>query len=128
MKNTKCEQLLEFYYGVVDENSRLTLEQKMLTDQEWVLDFLDLKRELEASTVFPNDPPIELWQRLSHRMSAPRRHWLKLSIGGAIAASILVAILMVSKQTPPINAVSTISNKSIVLDLSSRTYGNLNVF
>lgn len=128
MKTTKCKQLLEFYYGVVDEKLRLELEQKMLTDQEWVLDFLDLKRELEAATVFPNDPPTELWQRLFQRLSAPRRHWLGLSIGGAAAASIVVALLIVSKQAPPTNAVSVISNKSAVLDLSSHTYGNLNVF
>jgi hypothetical protein len=93
------KNLLPFYFGSLDGQLRLDVEQKLLTDPEFLLDYLDLKRNLEAAETVPQAPSLQLWQRLSTRIPK-RKYSYSLAFGLAIAAS-LVAIVFFFGQSRP---------------------------
>ncbi len=96
-------QLLPFLLGAVEEGERLEIERRLLTDEETLVDYLDLKRKMEAAREFPRTPSKQLWQKLSAPLATPAKRRLTFSIGGALAASLLAFWLVSTKpkaQTP----------------------------
>ena len=82
------ESLLPFYFGTLHEAERLELERDMLIDPALLLDFLDLKRELEGAPEVPSAPSPQVWHRLSARLPKSRPARLAWAAGlTALAAA-----------------------------------------
>ncbi len=79
--------LLEFHFGLLDENQRLQLEKEMITDPEMLINYLDLKREVEGNALIPQQPSPFLWQRLQ-RVSVKKKSWFIAFAVGAVAATL----------------------------------------
>jgi hypothetical protein len=86
MKNQTKNLLFSFYFGSLDEKDRLTIERELLTNEEFLVDYLDLKRMLEDSALLSSSPSPGLWQKIKPQKS--KGLWLSMSVG-AIAASVL---------------------------------------
>jgi hypothetical protein len=101
---TNPERLLQFHFGSIDDHSRLALERELLSDTETLLDYLDLKRSLEAAVPIPQHPPERLWRRLSARLEG-RSKVLTLSFGLALAASLLLCLFLFNRprSAPPLS-------------------------
>jgi hypothetical protein len=96
--NHEIQPLLKlFYFGSIEENERLKVERELLTDPEALLDYLDLKRKLEAALEVPQFPSQRLWLRLKEKIEPRKRMIFSLSIGAAIAASLLIFSILTSK-------------------------------
>jgi hypothetical protein len=85
--------LLPFYFGSVTDEERLLVEREMLTDTEVLVDYLDLKRSLEAAPLSALQPSALLWQRIKPKNPAQKKVWISFSIGAALAAGIALALL-----------------------------------
>ena len=97
--NAKMQKLLlPFYFGSVSEDDRLTVERELLTDSEVLTDYLDLKRELEASSLPALEPSSSLWYRLKPKTEKQKKIFFSFSVGAAIAAGLAVFFLF---QTQP---------------------------
>jgi hypothetical protein len=93
MKLESAEALLPFYFGTVDETERLRVERTLLEDPEALIDYLDLKRKLEAAMEVPVAPSAALWAGLSERLRrTPRSTWIVWGAGLAAAACLAVAL------------------------------------
>jgi len=92
-------ELLSFYLGSVDDNRRLYVEQELLTDPAVLLDYLDLKRELEGATPVPSTPSPAVWQKLKSQIPSSRRTQLSLLWGVSVAAAAAVLFLVFSNIT-----------------------------
>lgn len=87
MKST----LTAFYFGSLPEIDRLAIEKQMLCDPEVLLDYLDLKREMEAAELIPSVPSNNLRSRLLSRLAVSKRVRYTLVLGLALAA---IAVLI----------------------------------
>jgi hypothetical protein len=76
--------------GAIQENERLQVERELLTDTEVLVDFLDLKRKMESALEVPQQPSTKLWMRLNEKIGPRKKMIFSLSIGAAIAASVLI--------------------------------------
>lgn len=97
--NTK-KLLLPFHFGSLSEEERLHVEQELLTDSEVLTDYLDLKRDLEASSLFMTAPSYSLWERLKPKTQKQKRFYLSLSIGAAVAAGLAIIVAIQSDPKP----------------------------
>lgn len=88
MKSENRSILVPFYFGAIEDSARLTVERELLTDSELLVDYLDLKRELEAAFAVPEGPSAALWERLRPRTRAARRRLAVAAIGVALAAGV----------------------------------------
>ena len=88
--------LVSFFQGSIGEHERLQVERALLTDPETLLDYLDLKRKLESAVEFPQQPSHSLWLRL--QLNTPRRRFVSLALGGALAAGLLLSLLLVGRK------------------------------
>lgn len=97
-RNTEKNQnlLRSFYFGSLSEPERLQVERELLCDNEVLVEYLDLKRQLEAAEILPQTPSPQLWQRLSIQWDK-KKVWV-FSLGLALAASL--ALLFVFKFQP----------------------------
>jgi len=93
LNNIDKNSLVEFYFGSLPEEKRLHIEKEMLTDPEILLDYLDLKREIEGSQLVPQQPSKLLWQRLRHVAKKKQAWYITLAVG-ALAATIAFIYLM----------------------------------
>lgn len=89
MKN----KLLEFYFGSIGDEDRLVVERELLTDEELLVDYLDLKRSIEAAAAIPTQPSRAVRDRLKLRVSK-KNAVISLSIGAAMAAGILLFLFL----------------------------------
>lgn len=97
--NTK-KLLLPFHLGSVNEEERLHIEQKILTDSEVLTDYLDLKREFEAASLAVTVPTNSLWENLTSKAQKQKRFYLSLSLGAAIAAGFAVIFILQTRSKP----------------------------
>jgi hypothetical protein len=88
--------LLPFYFGSVNEEQRLAVERELLADPEALLDYLDLKRKIEAAQDISGPTP-QLWARLNQKIRPYRKTVFSISVGAAIAASLLLVWLFLAK-------------------------------
>jgi hypothetical protein len=88
MNSQVKKQLLDFHFGSVSETDRLLIEQELLLDSEMLVDYLDLKRQVEAAYVIPPQPSLGLWEKMKPKTQAQRRTWISLSVGAALAAGL----------------------------------------
>lgn len=109
--------LLPFFLGSVKEQQRLEVERLLLTDSEALLDYLDLKRERESARQFPQSPSKQVWQRLRLHIDPPaRRKVISFSVGGALAAGVL--LLWVLTAGPKPSGVNPTQGNSLLFDSS----------
>ncbi len=111
------ERLLSFYFGSMSEKERLQIEHDLLVDPETLIEFLDLKRDLEASPLSTTNPSPSLWHRLKPKDKKQKRLYLSFSIGAAVAMG-LVAIFINVSQPEPIELVQPEVSK-VLFDSSS---------
>jgi hypothetical protein len=117
MKLNIRDLLLPFYFGSVNEEERLFIEREMLSDTEVLVDYLDLKRQVEAATPLATQPSPHLWERLRPKTPAQRRAWLSLSIGAALATGLAFFFLLHS--TTQITEINQPSINRAIFDSSS---------
>lgn len=84
--------LLPFYFGSVSDGDRLIVERELLTDSEALVNFFDLKREIEAVQEVPQHPSSQLWRQLRARIKPRRKLVLSFSLGFAACLLALAAI------------------------------------
>lgn len=87
--------LLLFYFGSIEDTDRTLVERELLTDPEFLVDYLDLKRGIEAAEVFPAAPSETLWLKLQEKAQPKKKFLLSLSFGAAAVAIIFTAILVI---------------------------------
>ena len=85
MNTVTKETLMKFYFGSLEETQRLHIEKEMLKDPEILLDYLDLKRELEAAAIVPQQPSPFLWKRLAPAQK--KKVWIFTVATGLAAAA-----------------------------------------
>ena len=90
--------LVPFYFGTVKESDRLFVEKELLTDAEALVDYLDLKRQMEEAEAVPSLSP-KIWSRLQRRLQPRRQVIFGFSIGMAVLAS-LILISLYLKPAP----------------------------
>ena len=88
MNSVEDKQLRSFYLGKSSEEERLQIEQQLLVDPVVLLDFLDLKRQLEGAETIPQKPSDFLWRKLSPAFSTPKRKAIAIGFSLLAAASI----------------------------------------
>lgn len=91
--------LLDFYHGSLTESERLEIERKMLSDPIHLLDFLDLKRELDGAAKVPETPSAYLWHRLAKKIPTSRRAQISLVVGLTFACLLWLSFTLWPKQT-----------------------------
>jgi len=112
--NTK-EMLLPFYFGSLNEEQRLVIERQLLTDEETLVDYLDLKRSIEGAALEQQKPSVSLWQKLKPKEK--KKFYISLAFGSAVAAGLL-AFLLLNGRTQPVESMpQAVSN--ILFDSSS---------
>lgn len=94
MKHPNKSRLLPFYFGSLTDDDRLAIERELLTDEEVLLDYFDLKRNIEAARMIPAGPSASLWSRLQPRLNMKTRTFISISIGAAIAAGLAVTFFL----------------------------------
>jgi hypothetical protein len=116
--------LLPFYFGSVSDEDRLIVERELLTDSEALVDFFDLKREMEAVQEVPQHPSNQLWRQLRARLK-PRRQLVR-SFGLGFAACLLaLAAIFLRPRPETLSPPKTVNE--ILFDASSELPVNLNV-
>ena len=88
MKQRIKSLLLPFYFGSIDEKERFLVERELLSDAEYFVDYLDLKRNIEAAREIPQYPSKTLWHKLRPQMQPKRK--VILSLGFSLAACLVV--------------------------------------
>jgi hypothetical protein len=84
------ELLIPFYFGSLEEENRLAVERDLLEDPEILVEYLDLKRSIEAAQTVPQMPSQKLWGRLEKNLTTKKKWLYSLSLGAAIAAALLL--------------------------------------
>ena len=120
------DNLLPFYFGSIDDQERLKIEQKMLVDPEVLLDYLDLKRQMESAALVPQQPSRALWNRLQPKLSRRSRITIALGFAVAVAASIVLAFLILQKPAANETSGATMGEK-ILFDSDSEHFSHSNV-
>jgi hypothetical protein len=115
--------LLSFYFGSLSDDDRLKIERRMLTDPEVLLDYLDLKREVEGAVEIPKVPSPAVWHRLKSKVVVSRRARLSLALGVGLAAAVVSILFVMSR--PRQN--SPRSHETILFDSGSEQFGHSNV-
>jgi hypothetical protein len=122
--------LKNFYFGSINEDDRLKIERELLSDSERLLDYLDLKRQIEATALLPMKPSNQVWQRLQTDPRLRRRAVVSAWIGVAAVAATLVFIFLMNYQ----NSASTkleepthISVDQVLFDSSREQSASLGV-
>lgn len=118
------ETLLPFYFGTLGAEERLELEREMLTDPVLLLDYLDLKRELEAAPAVPAEPSPLVWQRLKNHLPQSRRYrfaWIAGLTALAAAAWLFFALPQKSPSASPAQ------EKGTLFDSGREQFGHSNV-
>ncbi len=109
----KSEVLLPFYFGTLDESSRLLVERELLTDPEILVEYLDLKRALESAAPVPQLSS-NLWSRLRYHAKRPKPWLITFSVGAALAAGVFLFVLFFKERS-----VETRFPHEILFDLNS---------
>lgn len=118
------QNLLSFYFGSVSDEDRLKIEREMLTDPEVLLDYLDLKREVEGAATVPQTPSPLVWQRLQSKTVISKRTKISLMIGLGVAAAIAALVVFLNQNVEP---VPSLNGKAILFDSGSEQFGHSNV-
>ena len=98
--------LLPFHFGSIEDKDRILVERELLTDSEVLVDYLDLKRNLESAELIPQAPSNSVWLKLQERVRAKKKFIIPISFGAAVAASALAAYIFLrqpSQETRPLN-------------------------
>jgi hypothetical protein len=115
--------LLPFYFGSVDNQERILVERELLTDPEILVDYLDLKRNIESAEAIPQNPSHSLWLKLRSKLEPRKKTLLSISFAAAIAASLFIGWIFISKPKPqlsaPINGNAVLFDSSRELPVSS---------
>jgi hypothetical protein len=90
--------MLSFYFGSVNEEERLLIERELLTDSEVLVDYLDIKRKLEAANILDSQPSQSLWHKMKPKNPVQRKVWISFSVGAAVAAGLVLFFIF---QTAP---------------------------
>ena len=112
MKTQTRNSLVEFYFGTMEETRRLQIEKELLLDPEMLLDYLDLKRELESAAPVPHGPSPFLWRRL--QPLTKKRKWQLAGFTALIAASFACLYIFASYKGQS----STPNNSGLLFDSS----------
>ena len=118
------QNLVSFYFGSLSDEARLTIEREMLTDPEVLLDYLDLKREIEGAAQVPQAPSPFVWQRLQAKMKVSRRAKISFAVGLGVAAAIAALFLLLHRS---VDTEPTLGGKAILFDSGSEQLGHSNV-
>ncbi len=101
--------LLPFHFGSIEDKDRIFVERELLTDSEVLVDYLDLKRNLESAELIPEAPSHSVWLKLQQRVQAKKKFIIPISFGAAVAASVLAAFIFFHQppqETRPKNQAS----------------------
>lgn len=98
--------LLPFYFGTLSEAERLKIEQSVLTDTEVLLDYLDLKRQMEAANPVVQQPSAALWRRLQTKIKTSPKTRFALILGISLAAAASLLLFFTTTQTSDMNTPS----------------------
>lgn len=97
--NLKLKKLLiPFYFGSIEDGNRLLVERELLTDAEMLIDYLDLKRKLEAAVELPQAPSLTLWNKLQEQIEPRKKMIFSISLGTLLVASIVLFFVFKSEQ------------------------------
>ena len=125
MKKQIRDLLLPFYFGSIDDQSRLIIEREMLSDSEVLVEYFDLKRVIESAESIPQSPSVKLWHKLQLQLNPKKKIILSWSIGLALAASLAFFsfnLLRTTKVEAP-----SVGQKEILFDSGSELLGSSNV-
>lgn len=125
MKSKIGKLLLPFYFGSISESDRLQVERELLLDTEVLVDFLDLKRNLECEPLCTPAPSAQVWSRLSIRAKLQKRPKFFLSVGLAVAASLIIFFIYWAGDNS--SAPTSSSINQFLFDSSSELPANSNV-
>lgn len=117
--------LLPFYFGSIEDSDRLMIEKELLTNPDILLDFFDLKREIEAAQLIPQKPSYKVWDRLKKNIPPQKSYFLKLSLGMGIALIILCMSLFFIKSKDK-NILTKMPNE-IIFDSNNELPASSNV-
>lgn len=119
------QTLLAFYFGSIDDDARLEIERALLTDEENLISYFDLKREIEAARAVPSGPSPNLWRRLANSKHIRRQTIVSISLGAALAAGLaLFFVLRTGSDTQEIKAVPV---DRVLFDSSAEQSASLGV-
>jgi hypothetical protein len=102
--NAKIKSLLlPFYFGSIADSERTLIERELLLDSETLVDYLDLKRSIEAAEHFPLAPSASLFSKLQEIIKPKRRFFISLSLGAVAAGVLLIFFVLKPKTIDPKN-------------------------
>ncbi|MNJ96718.1 hypothetical protein D3C87_144490 [compost metagenome] len=111
MKDRNKNSLVEFYFGTLEDSQRLQIEKDLLLDPEMLLDYLDIKREIENAALIPQQPSPFLWRRLQPLVK--KKSFYLTVAAGLIAASLACFYLI---HTSKVEENSLINDSGILFD------------
>lgn len=111
MKAPTKNSLVKFYFGTLEESQRLEIEKELLLDPEMLLDYLDLKRQLEDAAQIPQLPSPFLWRRL--QPATKRKTFYAAAIAGLAVATFACLYVF---NNPKVENTSLISDNGILFD------------
>lgn len=103
MNTQTRDSLAEFYFGGLHESQRLEIEKQLLLDQELLLDYLDLKREIEGAVTVPQHASPFLWRRLQPLTRVKKWQWAGMA--ALVAAGVIGFYVLTNSHDPSVSPV-----------------------
>jgi hypothetical protein len=128
MKQKIQSLLLPFYFGSINSEQRTVVERELLVDTEFLIDYLDLKREIEFAEPIPNGPSVALWSSLQRKMQmqTSRKYVWTFGIGIAAVAAALIFVF-IFRPTAEIESYPRTTGLKILFDANSELPASSNV-
>ncbi|HEX7675006.1 MAG TPA: hypothetical protein VF412_12585 [Bdellovibrio sp.] len=111
MKDKTKNSLVEFYFGTLEESQRLQIEKNLLLDPEMLLDYLDIKREIEDAELIPQQPSAFLWRRMQ---PLAKKKSFYLTIAAGLVAATLACFYFI--HTASVKNNSFVNDDGILFD------------
>lgn len=118
--------LLSFHFGAIEDKDRTLVERELLTDSEVLVDYLDLKRNLESAESIPQAPSRSVWLKLQMQVQAKKKIIIPISFGAAVAASVLAAFIFFHQPSQEIKTQNQ-STEEILFDTRTELPANSSV-
>ncbi|OFZ18654.1 MAG: hypothetical protein A2Z20_04800 [Bdellovibrionales bacterium RBG_16_40_8] len=118
--------LLPFHFGSIEDKDRTLVERELLTDSEVLVDYLDLKRNLESAELIPHSPSRSVWIKLQERVKAKKKFIIPISFGAAVAASVVAAFIFYHQPSQDTKS-QTQSGEELLFDTRTELPANSSV-
>lgn len=85
----QSDLLLPYYFGSISESDRLEVEQALLVDTEYLLNYLDLKRQLELAPLTHQAPSSRVYLNLRDQVRSKKKFFIPFALTASVGAALI---------------------------------------